>query len=69
MDEIDIAQNHWELLLSARINNLRQKATGADASATECEECGVEIPEARRQAVPGCTLCVDCQEKTEANGP
>lgn len=30
-------------------------------SATECEGCGIDIPEARRQAVPGCQLCVDCQ--------
>lgn len=29
---------------------------------THCEECGVEIPEARRKAVPGVRLCVDCQE-------
>ena len=28
----------------------------------ECEECGVEIPAARRKAVPGVRLCVNCQE-------
>lgn len=27
-----------------------------------CEECGVKIPKARRQAVPGVRLCVACQE-------
>jgi phage/conjugal plasmid C-4 type zinc finger TraR family protein len=27
-----------------------------------CEECDIEIPEARRNAVPGVRLCVDCQE-------
>lgn len=27
-----------------------------------CEECGTEIPEARRQAMPGVRLCVDCQQ-------
>jgi phage/conjugal plasmid C-4 type zinc finger TraR family protein len=26
-----------------------------------CEECGVEIPPARRQALPGVRLCVACQ--------
>jgi phage/conjugal plasmid C-4 type zinc finger TraR family protein len=26
-----------------------------------CEDCGDDIPEARRKAVSGCTLCVDCQ--------
>lgn len=30
-------------------------------SATECDSCGDDIPEARRQAVPGCRFCVDCQ--------
>lgn len=31
----------------------------------ECIECGDEIPEARRIAVKGCTLCVHCQELQE----
>lgn len=26
-----------------------------------CEECDARIPEARRKAVPGVRLCVDCQ--------
>jgi phage/conjugal plasmid C-4 type zinc finger TraR family protein len=26
-----------------------------------CHECGGEIPEARRAAMPGARLCVDCQ--------
>ncbi|WP_252274221.1 DksA/TraR family C4-type zinc finger protein [Pseudomonas subflava] len=26
-----------------------------------CEECDAPIPEARRQAVPGVRLCVNCQ--------
>lgn len=30
-------------------------------SLTHCAECGGEIPEARRQAVPGVRLCVACQ--------
>nr|WP_199047720.1 DksA/TraR family C4-type zinc finger protein [Dyella sp. ASV24] len=28
---------------------------------THCEECDAPIPEARRQAVPGVRLCVNCQ--------
>ena len=27
----------------------------------ECVECGDEIPEARRRALPGATTCVKCQ--------
>lgn len=32
-----------------------------------CEECDAEIPEARRSAVPGVRLCVDCQEAHDAD--
>ena len=28
----------------------------------ECAECGEQIPQARREAVPGVKLCVDCQQ-------
>jgi phage/conjugal plasmid C-4 type zinc finger TraR family protein len=31
-------------------------------SATHCAECGTEIPEARRNALPGTRLCVNCQD-------
>ena len=30
-------------------------------SLTHCEECGEEIPAARRQAVPGVRRCIACQ--------
>lgn len=31
-------------------------------SLTHCAECGGEIPEARRSAVPGVRLCLSCQD-------
>jgi len=31
-------------------------------SLRDCEECGVSIPQARRQAVTGVRLCISCQE-------
>ena len=31
-------------------------------SLTHCAECDAEIPEARREAIPGVRLCVTCQE-------
>lgn len=34
-------------------------------SAEDCDSCGVEIPQARRLAVPGCRHCVDCQAMRE----
>lgn len=34
-------------------------------SLTHCEECGETIPEARRQAVPGVRLCIECQNEAD----
>ena len=34
-------------------------------SLTHCEECGAEIPEARRRAVTGVRLCIACQEEID----
>ena len=31
-------------------------------SLSQCAECDAEIPEGRRQAIPGVRLCLDCQE-------
>ena len=31
-----------------------------------CEECDAPIPEARRKAVPGVRLCVQCQQAHDA---
>lgn len=41
-------------------NNLQQ-----GESLQYCEECGEEIPEARRKARPGVRLCLDCQAERE----
>ncbi len=34
-------------------------------SAEFCEDCGEDIPQARRELVPGCQLCIYCQTKAE----
>ncbi|MCZ7597059.1 MAG: DksA/TraR family C4-type zinc finger protein [Gammaproteobacteria bacterium] len=34
-------------------------------SLRECEECGEEIPAARREAVPGVRFCIACQAELE----
>ena len=49
------------------VSNVRRQLEeqASKPSATECEECGDEIPEARRQAIPGVQLCVFCKEKQE----
>jgi len=35
-------------------------------SLTHCEECGDEIPQRRREALPGVRLCVGCQHELDA---
>jgi len=41
-----------------------RKAIYQGESATECEECGEPIPEARRKAI-ACKYCLPCQTKLE----
>lgn len=38
----------------------RARPTGGEGE-THCVECGEEIPQARRRAVPGARTCVACQ--------
>jgi phage/conjugal plasmid C-4 type zinc finger TraR family protein len=38
---------------------------GSGPGLTHCAECGDRIPKARRLAVAGVCLCVDCQEYAE----
>ncbi len=32
---------------------------------THCEECETVIPEARRKAIPGVRLCINCQSEND----
>jgi phage/conjugal plasmid C-4 type zinc finger TraR family protein len=38
----------------------------AGESLANCAECGTEIPAARRSAMPGVRLCVDCQQVADS---
>ena len=52
--------------MNAIANVRRQLAKQAlEPSLEECEECGDEIPLARRLAIPGVRLCVFCKERQE----
>jgi phage/conjugal plasmid C-4 type zinc finger TraR family protein len=35
-------------------------------SAEDCDECGEDIPEGRRRAIPGVRTCVRCQSERDA---
>lgn len=63
-DDLDRAQEINEQLLGDAIA-AQQRAMPRGESLAECEDCGEEIPEARRQAMPGCRKCIDCQTTLE----
>ena len=62
MDRLDRAQKLEE---QHRSNAIMKRKRYAGTSAHECSECGEAIPEARRQALPGVTTCVECQSINE----
>lgn len=60
---IDQAQQQEQWLREQALARVRSTSSGPSAS--HCDECDVEIPSARRQAVPGVRLCVECQQLQE----
>ena len=65
MDKADIAGDYIEQSIELALENQRNRTT-ATSDDPHCEECGVEIPAKRREALPGCSTCVDCQQLLEA---
>ncbi len=64
MDQFDRAQE-----LDARFRQqalLQHGGTrGATVSRLTCIDCEEPIPAARREAVPGCQRCIQCEEEIE----
>lgn len=58
-DNVDRAGRDQAMLDRIRVES---RVVYEGVSAYECSECGEEIPEGRRRAVPGVELCVDCKE-------
>ncbi len=68
MDDIDRACEREAFDRAAAIEHERAHHTNLPweiASATECAGCLCQIPDARREAVPGVQLCVSCQSAVE----
>jgi len=61
MDQFDRATLLEEQQREIALAQVLARTQGAGESALYCIDCGVDIPEARRRAVPGCQRCVDCQ--------
>jgi phage/conjugal plasmid C-4 type zinc finger TraR family protein len=70
MDKADIAQDYidWrmEQALAARQKAAANRQALCADDSSECEDCGGEIPAARRERLPGVATCVPCQTRREA---
>lgn len=64
-DPADLANDYAEQFLERSLNERSRVARQAVGGALECEDCDVAIPQARREALPFCSTCVDCQSIRE----
>jgi phage/conjugal plasmid C-4 type zinc finger TraR family protein len=66
-EEGEQAQANALIREAQALDSVRQKLVKqrSQPSLTECDACGEDIPEARRVAVPGVTMCIYCQSKSE----
>ncbi|SDJ73169.1 DksA/TraR family C4-type zinc finger protein [Aliiruegeria lutimaris] len=48
------------------LSRMKARARPVGESLTHCAECDEPIPEARRAALPGVKLCIDCQQERDA---
>ena len=55
-----------EASISDELARMRARKAPVGDSLTHCAECEEPIPEARRKAVPGVKLCVDCVAERDA---
>ncbi len=65
MDNADIAQELIEHRLQQSLAARQAAVANAGVGPVECEDCGEEIPAARRERLPGVTTCVPCQTARE----
>lgn len=63
MDEADFSQAKEQALVVRRINAVRNRVLGKGSDT--CIECGCDIPDKSRQAMPAAKTCVACQEAIE----
>jgi len=64
-DALDKASEYAAMGVAGRISEIRAAARAEGEGEIYCEDCGEEIPEARRRAAPGCSRCISCQQDFE----
>ena len=62
-DSMDMVQQRVQEELARNLANATHRQTGV--SEFFCLSCGDEIPEKRRRALTGVSLCVTCKEISE----
>ena len=55
-----------EASIADELTRLKARRGPVGESLTHCAECEEPIPEARRSAIPGVKLCLDCQQDRDA---
>ena len=55
-----------EASISDELARLKSRKQPQGESLTHCAECGEEIPQARREAIPGVKLCIDCMSERDS---
>ncbi len=55
-----------EASINDELQRMKAQRRPLGESATHCVECEEPIPEARRRAIPGVKLCIECQQERDA---
>ncbi|MCR9088793.1 MAG: DksA/TraR family C4-type zinc finger protein [Rhodobacteraceae bacterium] len=55
-----------EASIQDELTRLRAQRKPVGDSLTHCADCQEPIPQARREAIPGVKLCIDCQQERGA---
>lgn len=55
-----------EASINDELARLKTRRGPEGESRTHCAECEEPIPEARRKAIPGVKLCIDCMQERDS---
>ncbi|EBG5937449.1 hypothetical protein DTG28_17670 [Salmonella enterica subsp. salamae] len=62
-----MAQIESQIHIDSRVAEIRAALrTQGHVSRRHCRDCGDEIPQKRRESIPGVSLCMHCQEWRES---
>lgn len=64
-DSADIANDAYDTHLQATIQRKIAQAQIDAPGNKECDDCGLDIPEQRREIAPSAKTCIECQSIRE----